>query len=95
MVQSKDPKKKRKVKSQGSQSLCTVCGGHREERLVILIYETNGRWIMIKDVPASVCRLCGEKYFTPTVSERILTIAHEIPRRTETVIVPVVAFNAA
>lgn len=95
MVQSKSSKKKKAIKPKSKTPLCTVCGGQRENKTVTLTYKVNDRWIIIEHVPASVCRLCGEKYFTPAVSERILEIVNKTPMRAKTIAVPVIAFDAA
>ncbi len=95
MVQRKDTKKEKEVRSRLRKLPCTVCGGRREDKRVALTYKVNEHWIMIEGVPASVCRLCGEKYFTPAVAERILEILNNTPTQTRTIRLPVIAFNAA
>jgi HTH-type transcriptional regulator / antitoxin MqsA len=92
---SKSSKRKKAVKSNLKKPLCTVCGGQRENGTVTLSYRVNERWIMIEDVPASICRLCGEKYFTPAVSERVLEVVNKLPMHAKTITIPVIAFNAA
>jgi YgiT-type zinc finger domain-containing protein len=48
---------------------CSFCGGALEERLVHHEYrwawklERQGKLFVFEDVPARVCRQCGEKYF--------------------------------
>lgn len=95
MAQSKSSKRKKAVKPRLRHSLCTVCGGPREEGRATLSYKLNGGWVIIENVPASICRLCGEKYFTPAVSERILEIARNTPTPTKTITIPVIVFDAA
>ena len=53
---------------------CDLCGGKVEKKLVgyTLFYE--GHWIIVENVPAKVCRQCGEKLFDPKVVERLQRI---------------------
>lgn len=46
---------------------CSFCGGELEERLVQHEYRWEGSLFIFEDVPAAVCRQCGEKYFDAQV----------------------------
>lgn len=46
---------------------CSFCGGELEERLVQHEYRWEGRLFVFEDVPACVCRQCGEKYYEARV----------------------------
>ncbi|MGC9358483.1 MAG: type II toxin-antitoxin system MqsA family antitoxin [Anaerolineae bacterium] len=46
---------------------CSFCGGELEERRVQHEYRWEGRLVVFEDVPARVCRQCGEKYFDAQV----------------------------
>ena len=48
-------------------ALCSFCGGELEERLVQHEYRWEGRLFVFEEVPARVCRQCGEKYFDARV----------------------------
>jgi len=95
MAQSKNSKKKTTLSTGAGKAVCTFCGGPREGKKVTLTYARGAGWVMIESVPASVCRLCGEKFFTPAVSERILRILGQAPAGARTVTVPVIDFDAA
>jgi YgiT-type zinc finger domain-containing protein len=43
--------------------MCSFCGGELEERLVQYEYRWEGKLFVFEDVPARVCRQCGERYF--------------------------------
>ena len=62
---------------------CDLCGGKVEKKLVgyTLFYE--GHWIIVENVPAKVCRQCGEKLFDPKVVERLQRIIwnKQMPRK--------------
>jgi len=53
---------------------CRVCHGHLEERRVTRIQEYAGRWYLIENLPALVCRQCGEQYFTPETHDRVVRL---------------------
>ncbi len=46
---------------------CSFCDGELEERLVQYEYRWEGNIFVFEDVPALVCRQCGEKYFDAKV----------------------------
>jgi len=46
---------------------CSFCDGELEERLVQHEYRWEGKLFVFEDVPARVCRQCGEKYFDAKV----------------------------
>ncbi len=46
---------------------CSFCDGEVEERLVRHEYHWEGEIFVFEDVPARVCRQCGEKYFDAQV----------------------------
>ena len=46
---------------------CSFCDGELEERFVQHEYRWEGKLIVFEDVPARVCRQCGEKYFDALV----------------------------
>jgi YgiT-type zinc finger domain-containing protein len=48
---------------------CSYCEGELEERLVQHEYRWEGKLFVFEDVPARVCRQCGEKYFESKVAK--------------------------
>jgi YgiT-type zinc finger domain-containing protein len=46
---------------------CSFCDGELEERLVQHEYHWEDKLFVFEDVPAHVCRQCGEKYFDASV----------------------------
>lgn len=57
---------------------CTFCGGEVEEKRIEYDYRRRGRLLVISNVPARVCRQCGEKYFKPNVLKKMDEIYHDI-----------------
>ena len=58
---------------------CRICGGELEERRVTRVQEYEGRWYLIENLPALVCRQCGETYFTPEAHDRVVALIHGRP----------------
>jgi YgiT-type zinc finger domain-containing protein len=46
---------------------CRFCEGELEERRVQHEYRWEGKLFVFEDVPARVCRQCGEQYFDALV----------------------------
>lgn len=46
---------------------CSFCDGELEERIVQYEYRWEGKLFVFEDVPARVCRQCGELYFDARV----------------------------
>jgi len=46
---------------------CSFCEGELEERTVQHTYRWEGELFVFEEVPARVCRQCGEKYFDAQV----------------------------
>lgn len=51
---------------------CRYCQGQLEETLISHVQHYHGHWYLLENVPALVCRQCGETYFTPQTHSRIL-----------------------
>jgi len=73
---------------------CHYCGGEIEEKKVKVDFWWGGKLYLIEDVPAGLCRQCGEKYFTAKVSQKM----DELVRSSvveATIQIPVKRFRAA
>ena len=53
---------------------CMICHGELEERHVTRVQEYKGHWYLIENLPALVCRQCGEIYYTPEAHDRVITL---------------------
>ncbi|MBK9123588.1 MAG: YgiT-type zinc finger protein [Chloroflexi bacterium] len=64
---------------------CLYCKGQLEEKRVSRVQEYHGRWYLIENVPALVCRQCGETFYTPQAHSLVLRLVRESaePVRTE------------
>ena len=65
---------------------CLYCKGQLEEQRVSRVQEYKGRWFLIENLPALVCKQCGETFFTPQVHSLVLRLVREgtDPVRVET-----------
>ncbi len=50
---------------------CQICEGHYEERFITRAYRRDGKVIVVDDVPAEVCSLCGDTLLRPETVELI------------------------
>jgi len=50
---------------------CQVCEGQYEEKLIARAYRRDGKVIVVDDVPAEVCNVCGDTLLRPETVERI------------------------
>ena len=57
---------------------CTFCGGEVEEKRIESDYRRVEKLLVISNVPAGVCRQCGETYFKPDVLKRMDKAYHDI-----------------
>lgn len=54
---------------------CVYCGGKIEARKVTFIYDEDGDYFFIENVPAEVCTQCGEKTYSPKVTDELIRLA--------------------
>ena len=54
---------------------CVFCGGKIVAQKVTFMYEQDGQFWVIQNVPAEVCVACGEKTFAPEIADEMLKFA--------------------
>ncbi len=60
---------------------CVICkGGDTQPGTATVTLERDGATVVIKGVPARVCRTCGEEYVEEGVTARLLKTAEEASR---------------
>ena len=59
---------------------CYSCGGMTEPGLVADLYAAHGIYVAVENVPADVCRQCGERYYSPDTTRRLLSLTEEARR---------------
>ncbi len=57
---------------------CHFCGGDVEENVLMDVEEEG---IVIKSIPADVCRQCGEVYYSPTVAQMINEVVNLVKQK--------------
>jgi len=57
---------------------CYFCGGKTEERLVTDLYSEESLYVAVENVPADVCKQCGERYYRPEVVDKLLAITERM-----------------
>ncbi len=71
---------------------CVFCGGKLAKRRVTFAYGEAEKHLLIENVPAEVCEQCGEKTYSPDVTDKILEYANNDVKPSRTIKVPVYRF---
>ena len=74
---------------------CPVCGGAEDAMRVTFTATIEGSLITVEEVPALVCRQCGEETFSADTMERIEALLASHPRPARVAEVPVYVLGAA
>lgn len=58
---------------------CTICG-HNETRhgTTTVTFERDGLTLVMKEVPAEICKNCGEDYVDEAVAHEIMVLADKM-----------------
>lgn len=70
---------------------CVFCGGQVENKKTTFVYE-NDKYIVVENVPAEVCSKCGEKTYSPEVTDELLRFSKDNIEPVRTIKVPVFDF---
>ena len=68
---------------------CVFCGGKVVAKNVTFVHENGGQVIVIRDVPAEVCTACGERTYSPDITDDILKFAKRRFKPVKLIEVPV------
>jgi len=71
---------------------CSFCGGRVKKGKVTFTCEHEGKLLLVENVPSEVCVQCGEKTYSPEVTDELLRFAKEKIRPVKTLKVPVFDF---
>ena len=71
---------------------CVLCGGKVEKKEVTFSYEEDDKYILVANVPAEVCTKCGEKTYSPEVTDELLRFAKNEFQPVKIIEVPVFNF---
>ncbi len=71
---------------------CVFCGGELKNASVTFSYEEDDAYLLVEHVPAEECDRCGEKLYTPEVTDALLQYAKNQREPVKIVQVPVYEF---
>lgn len=71
---------------------CVFCGGETKKMLVTFSYEEKSKFFLVEHVPAEVCGRCGEKTYSPDVTDELLKFAKDKFKPVKKLEVPVFDF---
>ena len=71
---------------------CAFCAGTLKDKVVTFSYEEEDKYLFVEHVPALVCSKCGERIYSPEVTDKLLKFAKDEFRPVKTVEVPVFDF---
>ena len=74
---------------------CWFCDGELEQRRILARFRYKGQTIYVEDVPAWVCKHCGEQYFDAPVYKRLEVIAQQRERIQRVITFPLAGFDMA
>ena len=71
---------------------CVFCKGMLEKKVVTFTYEEGEKYLFVEHVSALVCNKCGERTYSPEVTDKLLKFAKDEFRPVKTIYVPVFDF---
>ena len=71
---------------------CVFCGGKIERKKVTFSYEEDDKYLFVENVPAEMCTKCGEKTYSPEVTDELLKFARNESQPAKIINVPVFDF---
>lgn len=60
---------------------CPLCGGHKKPGTTTFTVDKEDTLVVIRNVPATICSLCGNAWFSDEVAASIETIVEEAKNR--------------
>jgi len=60
-----------------AKNLCPLCGGFKKEGTTTFTVDMKETLVVIRNVPATLCSLCGNEWFSDEVSTSIENIVEE------------------
>jgi len=71
---------------------CVFCGGKLKNESVTFTYEDGDKHLFVEDVPSEVCTRCGEKTYSPSVTDDLLKFVKNEFQPVRTIDVPIFNF---
>ncbi|WP_013320886.1 YgiT-type zinc finger protein [Gloeothece verrucosa] len=74
-------------------SKCYVCGStYFAEKLVNEVFEINGKYVLVENIPAKVCSQCGKVIFSSEAAEKVRLMVHGGQQPSKSIQVDVFAY---
>lgn len=74
---------------------CTVCGSKDSHvELVSEVFNIQGQFYLVEEIPATVCSRCGEESFSRETTEGILVMLQEEKQPVRSIAMDVFSFQA-
>ncbi len=73
--------------------VCPYCKGEIDTGLTIFTAKIGDGILVLENVPASICLICGEKWFSDEIVEKIENISNIVKKRK--IRFEVISFDAA
>ena len=63
-----------------TKDICPLCGGHKKEGTTTFTVDMEDTLVVVRNVPATVCSLCGNEWLSDEVASNIEHIVEEAKR---------------
>lgn len=64
-----------------SKDTCPFCGGNKTKGVTTFTVDLGNSLIVIRKVPATICSLCGNEWFSDDVAARIENIVEDAKKQ--------------
>jgi HTH-type transcriptional regulator/antitoxin MqsA len=72
---------------------CVFCGGTTKPAKVTFTYDEDNKYLFVENVPAELCGNCGEKTYSPEVSDELLKYTKKELKPVKMINVPLYDFT--
>lgn len=73
---------------------CHVCGSSEsEQQLITEVFKISNQFYLVENIPATVCRNCGEETFSRETTENIRKMLHSHTEPSRSISVDVFAYE--
>ncbi len=68
-----------------NKNRCPICNGEKEQGKVTFTVDLGTNLIVIREIPATICSLCGEEWISDEVAENIEAMVKEAKNKNRTI----------
>ena len=62
--------------------ICDLCKGHYQTKTTVLSFQRAGKSVVVEDVPAKICDLCGDTLLSESTVREIERLLDDEPQDT-------------